>query len=112
MAPEQLEGKSIDARADVWAFGALLYEMITGTKAFTGGSQASVITAIMTAEPPPLTEKRPLSPPLLEHQVKRCLEKNPGKRWQSVGDLKLELEWLATAPELGPTTPTLDVSRN
>ena len=106
MAPEQLEGKSVDARADVWAFGALLYEMLTGTKAFTGGSQASVITAIMTVEPPPLTEKRPLSPPLLEHQVKRCLEKEPGKRWQSVADLKLELEWLATAPELGPTMPT------
>ncbi|GMR22654.1 MAG: hypothetical protein BMS9Abin37_1018 [Acidobacteriota bacterium] len=63
----------------------------------------------MTVEPPPppLTEKKPLSPPLLEHQVKRCLEKDPGKRWQSVGDLKLELEWLSTAPELGPTTPTL-----
>ena len=105
MAPEQLEGKSADTRSDVWAFGALLYEMITGTKAFTGESQASVITAIMTAEPPPLTEKKPLSPPLLEHQVKRCLEKDPGKRWQSVADLKLELEWLATAPELGPTTP-------
>ena len=107
MAPEQLEGKTVDARADVWAFGALLYEMITGTKAFTGESQASVITAIMTVEPPPLTEKKTLSPPLLEHQVKRCLEKDPGKRWQSVADLKLELEWLSTTPELGTITLTL-----
>ena len=107
MAPEQLEGKTVDARSDVWALGALLYEMITGAKAFVGDSQASVITAIMTVEPPPLTEKNPLSPPLLEHQVKRCLEKDPGKRWQSFGDLKLELEWLATTPELGTIAPAL-----
>ena len=96
----------------MWAFGALLYEMITGTKAFTGESQASVITAIMTIAPPPLTEKTPLSPRLLDHQVRRCLEKDPARRWQNVGDLKLELEWLSTAPELGTTPPAPDVRKN
>jgi len=96
MAPEQLEGKEVDARADLWALGCVLYEMATGKRAFEGASQASLISAIMKDEPRPILELQPMSPPALEHLVKRCLAKDPDKRWQSAGDLARELEWVAT----------------
>jgi Tol biopolymer transport system component len=95
MAPEQLEGKEADARADLWALGCVLYEMATGKRAFEGKSQASLIVAIMKDEPRPVSELQPMSPPALEHLVKRCLAKDPDKRWQSAGDLARELEWVA-----------------
>ena len=93
MAPEQLEGKEIDARTDIFAFGALLYEMITGRKAFEGNSQASLIAAILEREPAPITTLQPLSPPPLDHVVTTCLAKDPERRWQTARDLTLELEW-------------------
>jgi Tol biopolymer transport system component/predicted Ser/Thr protein kinase len=91
MAPEQLEGKEADSRTDIFAFGAVFYEMVTGRKAFSGKSQASLITSIMSSEPPPPTKLDPLSPPSLDGAVMRCLEKEPDARWQSAGDLAWEL---------------------
>jgi len=96
MAPEQLEGKDADLRTDVFAFGNLLYEMATGKKTFEGKSQASLIGAIMTAEPHPLSQVQPLTPAPLEHVVRRCLAKNPEGRWQSAADLCAELRWVAS----------------
>jgi dipeptidyl aminopeptidase/acylaminoacyl peptidase len=97
MAPEQLEGREADARTDLWALGCVLYEMATGKQAFAGKSQASLIAAIMEREPPEITEFKPLSPPLLDHLVRRCLAKDPVERWQSAGDVMHELEWIAAA---------------
>jgi eukaryotic-like serine/threonine-protein kinase len=95
MAPEQLEGKPADARTDIFAFGALLYEMLTGRKAFEGTSQASLISAILSSDPPPIAVLQPLSPPALDRVVKKCLAKDPDERWQSAHDLTSELQWIA-----------------
>ena len=94
MAPEQLEGKDADARTDLFAFGAVIYEMLTGRKAFEGKTQANVISAIMSASPPAMATLQPLTTPMLERVVKSCLAKDPDARWQSAHDVKLELTWL------------------
>jgi Tol biopolymer transport system component len=96
MAPEQLEGKEADARTDIFAFGATLYEMATGQKAFSGSSQASLISAIMTADPAPITSLQPMTPAALERLVRTCLAKNAENRWQNARDLGFELEWIGT----------------
>jgi len=96
MAPEQLEGKDVDARTDLFAVGALLYEMLTGRRAFEGASRASLITAIMSSDPPPLTSIEPLTPPALDRLVMKCLAKDPRARWQSAADLADELRWIST----------------
>jgi serine/threonine protein kinase/Tol biopolymer transport system component len=98
MAPEQLEGREPDARTDVFAFGAVLYEILTGRKAFEGESQASLIGAIMQAEPSLLTTAQPLTPPSLERIVRRCLAKDPEDRWQSARDLWHDLRWVRNEP--------------
>jgi serine/threonine protein kinase len=98
MAPEQLEGKEPDARTDIWSFGALLYEMVTGKRAFDGKTQVSLIAAIVEHEPPTMAASQPITPPLLERAVKRCLAKDPDRRWQSALDIKLELESIRDAP--------------
>jgi hypothetical protein len=95
MAPEQLEGKRTDGRADLFAFGAVLYEMATGRKAFSGGSHASVIAAILLGEPAPIAAHEPLTPAGLERIVKKCLAKDPELRWQTARDLLDELKWVA-----------------
>jgi serine/threonine protein kinase/Tol biopolymer transport system component len=95
MAPEQLEGHEADARTDIFAFGTVVYEMMTGRKAFQGSSQASLISAIMSAEPPLAATLQPLTPPVLEHVLARCLEKKPEDRWQSAHDVMKELQWIA-----------------
>ena len=94
MAPEQLEGKEADARTDIFAFGSLLYEMVTGKKVFDGKSQASLISAIMSADPRPLSELQPLSPPALDRVVNKCLAKDGDDRWQTSLDLRDELQWI------------------
>jgi len=95
MAPEQLEGKDADARTDIFAFGAVLYEMATGRKAFSATSQASLITAIMSSDPAPISSVQPMSPRPLDRVVKTCLAKDPEDRWQSAADAGRELKWIA-----------------
>ncbi len=94
MAPEQIEGKEADSRTDIFAFGATLYEMATGTMAFSGATQASLIAAIMTSEPTPISTFQPTSPPALDRLVKTCLAKDREKRWQNARDVGLELRWV------------------
>ncbi len=95
MAPEQLQGKEADSRGDIFAFGLVLYEMVTGRRAFEAGNSASLIAAILTAQPPPVASLQPLTPPWLDRVLQRCLAKDPDDRWQSARDLKAEIEWLA-----------------
>jgi eukaryotic-like serine/threonine-protein kinase len=95
MAPEQLEGKEADERTDIWALGCVLYEMATGKRAFAGKSQASLISAIMGTEPPPIGQLAALTPPALERLVKACLAKDPDERIQTAHDVKLQLQWIA-----------------
>jgi Tol biopolymer transport system component/predicted Ser/Thr protein kinase len=95
MAPEQLEGKKPDSRTDIFALGATLYETATGRKTFTGTSQASLITAIMTSEPQPISVVQPMTPPALDRVVKTCLAKDPDDRWQSAHDVKLQIQSIA-----------------
>ena len=94
MAPEQLEGREADARSDIFAFGAVLYEMVTGRRAFDGKSPASVIAAILDQEPPPVSTAQSLAPPALDRVVRSCLAKNPDERWQSARDLATTLTWI------------------
>ena len=102
MAPEQLEGKEADARSDLFAMGAILYEMITGNRPFAGRSQISVASAILEKDPDPITATYPLIPPAFEQVVATCLAKNPDDRFQSAHDLKLQLKWIAEGKSFGP----------
>jgi eukaryotic-like serine/threonine-protein kinase len=95
MAPEQLEGKETDARSDIFAFGAVLYEMATGRKAFEGKSAPSVMAAILERDPAPISTLQPLSPPGLDHVLKNCIAKDPDARWHGAADLAKELRWIA-----------------
>jgi Tol biopolymer transport system component len=94
MSPEQLEGGEADARSDIFAFGAVLYEMATGRKAFTGKSQASLIGSILRDDPPSITEAAPMVPPALNRVVRTCLAKDPEDRFQTAHDAKLQLQWI------------------
>ena len=112
MAPEQLEGQETDARTDIFAFGAVVYEMVTGKKAFEGKSQASLIAAILEREPVPMSSLQSMSPPALDRVVKTCLAKDPEDRWQAARDLHRELKWIAEAGEqVGVPTSTFPVPR-
>ena len=95
MSPEQVQGKEVDCRSDIFAFGAILYEMVTGKRAFEGKTTASTIAAILASEPQPIAAIQPMLPPALEHVIKICLAKDPDDRFQTVHDLKLQLEWIA-----------------
>jgi serine/threonine protein kinase/Tol biopolymer transport system component len=97
MAPEQLEGVEADARTDIFALGAVLYEMSTGRRAFDGKTKTSLIAAIVGGEPKPIREFQPLTPPSFEHVVTKCLAKDPDHRWQSASDVASELEWIGGA---------------
>src|SRR5713101_7951372 len=83
MSPEQVEGKEVDGRSDIFSLGAVLYEMVTGRRAFEGKSQLSVASAILEKEPAPISSVKPMTPPALDHAVKKCLAKPPDERWQS-----------------------------
>jgi serine/threonine-protein kinase len=97
MAPEQVEGKPADPRTDLWALGTILYEMVTGHRAFEAASPVSLIGAILEREPAPLRERQPLTPPSLERLVRRCLAKDPEERWDTAHDVADELRWVAEA---------------
>ena len=103
MAPEQIEGHTVDARTDIFALGCVLYELLTGLKAFEGKTPSSVMAAILATEPRPLKELQPLTPASLERTIRRCLAKDPDDRWQSARDLRAELDWISTggAPAAG-----------
>jgi serine/threonine-protein kinase len=94
MSPEQLEGQEADARSDIFACGTVMYEMLTGRKAFEGRSQSGLIAAIMHVDPPRITEVKSMIPPALARVVKMCLAKDPDQRWQSAHDLATELQWI------------------
>lgn len=95
MSPEQIQGKEADARSDIFAFGAILYEMLSGKRAFEGKSQLSLASAILEKDPDPIATIQPLTPPALEQVVRTCLAKDPDDRFQSAHDLKLQLQWIA-----------------
>ncbi|HEY6387151.1 MAG TPA: serine/threonine-protein kinase, partial [Candidatus Acidoferrum sp.] len=111
MAPEQLEGRDADARTDVFAFGEVLYEMATGRPAFSGKTRASLIAAILSSGPKPVTELAPATPPTLDRIVKRCLAKDPDDRWQTACDLGAELKWVAESGGHTSGTPSSAASR-
>jgi Tol biopolymer transport system component/predicted Ser/Thr protein kinase len=101
MAPEQLEGREIDARTDIFAFGAILYEMATGVRAFNAASNASLIAAIMREEPPTASRLRELTPRPLDQIIRTCLAKNPDDRFQSAHDIKIALQMVGSGSEIG-----------
>jgi serine/threonine protein kinase len=110
MAPEQVEGRPTDPRTDIFALGAVLYEAVTGTRAFPGPSPASVIGSILKEDPPPLSGSVALVPPVFEQLVHTCLAKDPDDRWQTSADVKRQLSWMASSPRLssdatGPVAP-------
>ena len=110
MAPEQIEGLEADARTDIFAFGALLFEMMTGRTAFVGKTRASLLGAILKDEPPRVSSVTPLAPKALDRVVATCLAKDPDDRWQNARDLRHELHWIASGasaePAAVPLTPT------
>ena len=110
MSPEQIEGKDLDGRSDIFSLGAVLYEMLTGHRAFQGKSQLSVASAILEKDPPPISTLKPLAPFSLDHAIRRCLAKDPEERWQTARDLALEIKWLAESgshPSLQSSGPGL-----
>jgi Tol biopolymer transport system component len=99
MSPEQLQGKEADGRSDIFAFGLVFYEMLTGRRAFNGDNAASVISAIMTAEPPALPQQQLAIPPALDRVLRMCIAKDPDDRWQSAADVRRALQLVDTTPE-------------
>jgi hypothetical protein len=106
MSPEQVEGKEVDSRSDIFSLGAVLYEMLTGQRAFPGKSQLSVASAILEKEPAPITGINHLTPPALDHIIRKCLAKTPDDRWQSAADIKHEFDWISQSSADGSAALT------
>ena len=106
MSPEQIEGKELDGRSDIFSIGAVLYEMLTGRRAFEGKSQLSVASAILEKEPVAISTLKPMTPPGVERAVKQCLVKEPEDRWQVARDLELDLKWIAETGSLATPAQT------
>jgi serine/threonine protein kinase len=102
MSPEQIEGKEADARSDIFALGAVLYEMTTGKRPFEGKSQLSLASSILEKDPDSLLVVKPATPPAFDHLVATCLQKNPDDRYQSAQDVKIELQWIASEKPVAP----------
>jgi serine/threonine protein kinase len=98
-SPEQLRGERVDTRTDIFAFGALLFEMLTGSRPFTADSQAGLIAAVLEHDAPPVSGRQPLTPASLDRIVQKCLAKNPDDRWQTARDLRSELVWVREGRE-------------
>jgi Tol biopolymer transport system component len=111
MAPEQLEGLEADARTDIFALGAVLYEMATGRRAFQGGSKTSLIAAIVTSQPEPISSVVPMTPPSVDHVIRKCLEKDPEDRWQSARDVAGQLQWISEAGSRAGVAPGVTLRR-
>src|SRR5215470_125208 len=110
MSPEQIEGKEVDARSDIFALGAVLYEMATGRRAFEGKSQLSIASAILQKEPPPVSTIQPTSPPSLDYAIRTCLAKDPDERFQTAHDVKLQLSWMMQSSAVGHA-PAMSAAR-
>jgi eukaryotic-like serine/threonine-protein kinase len=106
IAPEVLQGAGADARSDLFSFGCVLYEMVTGRRAFEGKSQLSVFTSILEKDPEPISASQPLAPPMLDRVVRACLAKDPADRFQSAHDVAMDLRWLADAAPTESAKPS------
>ncbi len=106
MSPEQASGLDLDARSDIFSLGAVLYEMVTGRRAFQGNSQLSIVSAVIGKEPEPITAVAPLTSPVLNHLISHCLAKDPEQRWQTARDVSFELEWIGEQPSYVAQQPT------
>jgi eukaryotic-like serine/threonine-protein kinase len=111
MSPEQVEGKDLDGRSDIFSLGAVLYEMLTGRKAFGGNSQLSVANAILEEEPEPISSVTPMTPQILDRTVRKCLAKGVDERWQSASDLATQLKWIAEGSSLTSAAKSVERRR-
>jgi eukaryotic-like serine/threonine-protein kinase len=113
MSPEQIEGKELDGRSDIFSLGAVLYEMLTGQRAYPGKTQLSVASAILEKEPSPINSVKPLTPAPLDHAIRRCFAKDPEDRWQTARDVAIELKWIAdSGSQSGAAIPGMKRSKS